>query len=179
MRARQTRRAAMFDRLRAMVQHQNGLLVAALVAESSSKGERRTVSRALGSWRGSTLSGYLRDGDDQTYLENFRCTKARFECLVHQLFSSETALSMWVHQRCSPLTGARCAVRRRHCRALTLPRGGSRWRVPCMPRATVGRSRCLRMSHRLGRARSGSIWSKQVSHIFTVSVYQCTVHGHW
>ena len=88
MRARQTRRAAMFDRLRAMVQHQNGLLVAALVAVSSSKGERRTVSRALGSWRGSTLSGYLRDGDDQTYLENFRCTKARFECLVHQLRDS-------------------------------------------------------------------------------------------
>ena len=88
MRARQTRRAAMFDRLRAMVQHQNGLLVAAVVAVSSSKGERRTVSRALGSWRGSTLSGYLRDGDDQTYLENFRCTKARFECLVHQLRDS-------------------------------------------------------------------------------------------
>ena len=88
MRARQTRRAAMFDRLRAMVHHQNGLLVAALVAVSSSKGERRTVSRALGSWRGSTLSGYLRDGDDQTYLENFRCTKARFECLVHQLRDS-------------------------------------------------------------------------------------------
>ena len=88
MRARQTRRAAMFDRLRAMVQHQNGLLVAALVAESSSKGERRTVSRALGSWRGSTLSGYLRDGDDQTYLDDFRCTKPRFESLVHQLRDS-------------------------------------------------------------------------------------------
>ena len=88
MRARQTRRAAMFDRLRAMVHHQNGLLVAALVAVSSSKGERRTVSRALGSWRGSTLSGYLRDGDDETYLENFRCTKARFESLVHQLRDS-------------------------------------------------------------------------------------------
>ena len=88
MRARQTRRAAMFERLFAMVHQQNGLLLAAVAAACSSAEERRTVSRALGKWRGSTLSGYLRDGDDQTYLENFRCTKARFEALVEQLRDS-------------------------------------------------------------------------------------------
>ena len=93
MRARQTRRAAMFERFRAMVQHQNGLLLAAVVAASSSSEERRTVNRALGKWRGSTLSGYLRDGDDQTYLENFRCTKARFEFIVHQLQDSPLDLA--------------------------------------------------------------------------------------
>ena len=64
-----------------------------MVAASSSSEERRTVNRALGKWRGSTLSGYLRDGDDQTYLENFRCTKARFEFIVQQLQDSPLDLA--------------------------------------------------------------------------------------
>ena len=88
LRARQTRHAAMLERFSAMVLLHKGLLAAAVVAASSASGERRIVSRALGKWRGS-LSGYLRDGDDQTYLENFRCTKQRFEAIVEQLRNSQ------------------------------------------------------------------------------------------
>ena len=32
--------------------------------------ERRVVGRALGKWRGSTLHGYLLEGDDQTCKDN-------------------------------------------------------------------------------------------------------------
>ena len=88
VRAKQTARAARFESFAIMIQQQN---LCALVAAQSSlqEGEeRRVVHRALGKWRGSTLAGYLRDGDDQTYLENFRCTRIRFEALVEQLAHS-------------------------------------------------------------------------------------------
>ena len=88
VRAKQTARAARFESFAIMIQQQN---LCALVAAQSSlqEGEeRRVVHRALGKWRGSTLAGYLRDGDDQTYLENFRCTRVRLEALVEQLARS-------------------------------------------------------------------------------------------
>jgi len=50
--------------------------------------ERRVVGRALGKWRGSTLHGYLLDGDDQTYKDNFRCTRHRFNDLCQRLKGS-------------------------------------------------------------------------------------------
>ena len=45
------------------------------------------MERALGKWRGSTISGYLR-GDAQKYRENFRCSKALLDWLVHLLEGS-------------------------------------------------------------------------------------------
>jgi hypothetical protein len=44
------------------------------MANSGAGQARRIVPRALGKWRGSTLSGYL-SHDDQTYLERFRATR--------------------------------------------------------------------------------------------------------
>ena len=43
--------------------------------------ERRFVVRALGKWRGSTLSGYLNHGDELTYKCNPRCTSATLNSL--------------------------------------------------------------------------------------------------
>ena len=81
---------------RAMRQLQDALLsgqedaVAAVVAlcqDDQAGGPRRTVHRALGRWRGSTVAGYLR-GDDRTYLENFRCSQHRFDDMVMRLAGS-------------------------------------------------------------------------------------------
>ena len=80
---------------RAMCQLQEALLtgqddaIAVVVALSQDQGAaRRIVERALGKWRGSTVSGYLR-GDDRTYLENFRCgSQHRFNDLVERLAGS-------------------------------------------------------------------------------------------
>ena len=88
VRARQRASAVLFDTFKATVLQQNDLLLAALAAASQGGGERRTVNRALGKWRGSTLSGYLRDGDRQTYLENFRVTRERLDALVDQFEGS-------------------------------------------------------------------------------------------
>lgn len=90
-RVRQTRRAALFDRLKVMAQDQQDLLFAstsALLASRQEKEVRRVETRALGKWRGSTLSGYLTKGDDKTYLQNFRCTKAQFDRMVDHLQDS-------------------------------------------------------------------------------------------
>ena len=81
-RARQSRQADAFRLLTRMVQQNTDdlmMLCASSVAEETHK--RRVVERALGAWRGSTISGYLR-GDEQTYLENFRCSKQKFDAVV-------------------------------------------------------------------------------------------------
>ena len=88
VRARQTARAARFESFALMIQQQNLDMLVAAQSSLQEGEERRVVHRALGKWRGSTLAGYLRDGDDQTYLENFRCTRVRFEALVAQLAHS-------------------------------------------------------------------------------------------
>ena len=70
-----------------MLDGQQHALVTALVMSASAakdKRARRTVKRAAGSWRGSTIAGYLQ-GDDTTYKQNFRCTKFRFNHLVSLL----------------------------------------------------------------------------------------------
>ena len=50
--------------------------------------ERRVVVRALGKWRGSTLSGYLNHGDELTYKCNFRCTSETLNSLCELLSPS-------------------------------------------------------------------------------------------
>ena len=57
-----------------MLDGQQQALDAAIVMSASAakdKAPRRTVKRAAGSWRGSTIAGYLQ-GDNTTYLQNFR-----------------------------------------------------------------------------------------------------------
>ena len=71
-----------------LLRDQEAALAAVVMAASSDDGDgkekRRSVERAAGKWRGSTLAGYLR-GDDCTFLENVRCTKLRFDDLVQRL----------------------------------------------------------------------------------------------
>ena len=87
---RTTRQARVMFQLQAARQSGQDDAVAAVLALSSSGGEagaRRKVHRALGKWRGSIVAGYLR-GDDLTYLENFRCSKHRFDDMVKRLAGS-------------------------------------------------------------------------------------------
>jgi len=49
---------------------------------------RRFVERAHSRWRGSTLAGYLFKGDDITYKQNFRMTRATFQHTVGKLRAS-------------------------------------------------------------------------------------------
>ena len=58
------------------------------MADSGAGQGRRVVPRALGKWRGSTLSGYLTH-DDQTYLDSFRATRAQLDGLVIRLQGSK------------------------------------------------------------------------------------------
>ena len=61
------------------------LIVSTLVSaqhDGAVKPPRRLIQRASGKWRGSTLFGYLQSGDEQTYAENFRCSKMTFSRLV-------------------------------------------------------------------------------------------------
>ena len=64
------------------------VLMALALSEAGEKKDRRVIPRALGKWRGSTLSGYLTH-DDQTYVERFRCSRAQFQGLVDLLHGSQ------------------------------------------------------------------------------------------
>jgi hypothetical protein len=64
------------------------VLAALALTAAGEKKDRRVVPRALGKWRGSTLSGYLTH-DDQTYVERFRCTRAQLQGLVDLLHGSQ------------------------------------------------------------------------------------------
>ena len=73
-----------------LLRGQEAALAAVVMAASSDDGDgkekRRSVERAAGKWRGSTLVGYLRgDGDDCTFFENVRCSRLRFDDLVQRL----------------------------------------------------------------------------------------------
>ena len=50
--------------------------------------ERRCIVRALGKWRGSTLSGYVNHGDEITYRANFRCTEETLKAVCELLSKS-------------------------------------------------------------------------------------------
>ena len=49
---------------------------------------RRTVQRAEGGWRGSTLYGYLQHGDDILYKKKFRVTRDTLEFITEKLCSN-------------------------------------------------------------------------------------------
>ena len=57
-------------------------IAAFAVAGSGRSDATRTVQRALGKWRGSTIAGYLHAGDEQTYKTNFRMSKETFSLLA-------------------------------------------------------------------------------------------------
>lgn len=59
-----------------------------MVAEGDCYRTRRVVERAMGKWRGSTISGYLRC-DEQTYESNFRMNRDTFDKLLGLLQSTE------------------------------------------------------------------------------------------
>ena len=87
--------AAMRQMRRAIQDHQarcSGLVAVVMATSESGESTRRTVERAIGKWRGSTIGGYLR-GDDETYLFNFRCSKHRFGHLVGLLAGSQLDLA--------------------------------------------------------------------------------------
>jgi hypothetical protein len=90
-RARLSRRADTFRSLvRLVEEHGNTMAVmAAATMDEQQPQQRRNVARAQGKWRGSTISGYLRKGDEQTYLENFRSSKDKFEHTVSLLVGSD------------------------------------------------------------------------------------------
>ena len=58
---------------------------AALQALQDEKVKRRVVVRAENSWRGSTLYGYVTEGDNKTYTDNFRMTMATVKMLDAKL----------------------------------------------------------------------------------------------
>ena len=81
--ARETRQRAVRQQLQQfLVDGQQQALAAVVMAAQATEEEagRRTVERAAGKWRGSTIGGYLR-GDNRTYLENFRCSRHHFKDL--------------------------------------------------------------------------------------------------
>ena len=50
--------------------------------QDEKRGPRRVVQRCLGKWRDSSIGGYVRDGDDRTYYENFRMERKTFDKLL-------------------------------------------------------------------------------------------------
>jgi hypothetical protein len=64
----------------------------ALAAQAASaRGSRRHIDRATGKWRGSTIGGYVRTGDDRTYEENFRMSRETFKKLLELVSKSSFA----------------------------------------------------------------------------------------
>lgn len=88
-RQREARAARALHQLRQrLLDQQDDALGAAILSISQDEHSvRRTVERALGKWRGSTLSGYLR-GDETTYRSTFHCSKDQFDGLVDLLGGS-------------------------------------------------------------------------------------------
>jgi hypothetical protein len=77
--------------------------VAACVAASDAAAmPRRTVPRALGGWRGSTLAGYVLRGDDVTYKEKLRMDSGTFSKLVGLFRGSrlDTSLPLTTQRAC-------------------------------------------------------------------------------
>ena len=71
---------------------------------------RRVVDRCDNKWRGSTISGYIRTGDDLTYCENFRMNRDTFKKLLGLLEPSAFAMAS---VPVPPSVGARRAKRSR------------------------------------------------------------------
>ena len=90
---------------------QQAAVAVVMAAGATEAAPRRDVERALGKWRGSTMSGYLR-GDDTTYLANFRCSKLRFDDLLAKLRGS-CFTSGVEHATYRPHAGARLTAKAR------------------------------------------------------------------
>ena len=83
---------------RNIVAHQeDAALVVALMNAGEEGSVRRTVERAHGKWRGSTLMGYLGQGDETTYRANFRMTKAQLKGIIDLLRGSRFDLARQRH----------------------------------------------------------------------------------
>ena len=112
MRQRQRARERAFEirKLQQSLLATQSFFVLQAMANSGVGQVRRLVPRALGKWRGSTLSGYLTH-DDQTYLERFRATRAQLDGLVvrlqgSQLDSASNRLVREIARRPPPPSGA-------------------------------------------------------------------------
>ena len=106
------RARAMHQLAQQLLDGQQQAAVAVVMAASAAEAApRRSVERALGKWRGSTIGGYLR-GDDTTYLANFRCTKLRFDDLLAKLRGSCFASGV-EHATYRPHAGARLTTKAR------------------------------------------------------------------
>ena len=141
-----------------MVQHSaDDLMVLLASSVAGEPRERRKVERALGAWRGSTISGYLR-GDEQSYLENFRCSKQTFAAVVALL--EDTPLDRKA-VRASASTDWR-KTRRMIKPGEALDPPSRRYKVAahaCMPWGKEGQSNRSPMLVPSVRAPSGSTWS--------------------
>jgi len=86
-RSRSTAAATILSRLQQQLQQDqlDAAVVASLLASSAAEDtNRRKETRALGKWRGSTLSGYLRN-DEKSCRDNFRTSDNRLSTLVSLL----------------------------------------------------------------------------------------------
>ena len=69
-------------------------------SDASQPQKRRKVHRALGKWRGSTISGYLRGDhgpDELTYRMNFRMSIGAFNAMVEKLSKTNFDSNVDVH----------------------------------------------------------------------------------
>ena len=74
-------RAAFQLRLHVERLQRNALVAGVIACVAMADDERRTVERARGRWRGSTMSGYLR-GDEVTCQHNFHSSIAQLDGVV-------------------------------------------------------------------------------------------------
>lgn len=88
-------------------------------AQAAQPQPRRHVNRCLGKWRGSAVAGYVFSGDEQTYKENFRCSRESFGLLHGLLVSSRfaTAAETCTVWRTAQLAGGNKRIRSRRATA--------------------------------------------------------------
>jgi len=124
---------------------QQAAVAVVMAAGATEAAPRRDVERALGKWRGSTMSGYLR-GDDTTYLANFRCSKLRFDDLLAKLRGS-CFTSGVEHATCTAPTRARASPQKRGVGSIRRTSGSS-W--PCA---------CMHWANKVAPPRSSRTWA--------------------
>mmetsp|Transcript_21038 Transcript_21038/g.48204 ORF Transcript_21038/g.48204 Transcript_21038/m.48204 type:complete len:370 (-) Transcript_21038:247-1356(-) len=93
--------------------------------QAESHGGRRKIERAWSRWRGSTLAGYLFQGDDITFRSNFRMSRETFGKLINLLKGSsidaDVADVHALRQRGIRRAGKRGGQTTAYCRAMTNP----------------------------------------------------------
>ena len=96
-RNRSTAAARAIDRLKQQMENDlldAGVTAVTLAATACDESARRTELRALGKWRGSTLSGYLRN-DEKSRKDAFRASDNRLDTLVALLQDTKLAGTGW------------------------------------------------------------------------------------